>query len=426
MTPEEYEDLLMTIAGEIDASKSPYGTARNRAEIAQIAQVIKNRALSRGGDMSDQIRAPSQFSYRFVDKGMDHARGNLAQYGDEIRSAVNDWEWGLNEAPLPTADHYLNPSIVNTSGKHWFNNLRDVGQIGPHAFGTDPAAMGRIQAGQMDELAEQRGGYPEPFERETALAGGYPDTQVAEAEPGFMDYLSSMFVTPAHAAEQPWVSGVDRAPAVTRGGRLPENREVEPFMLQPGMLAEPLPPAEVVPAVPEVYQAPFNPNVDIEDRPMVGAPMVQDFDTGGASDTDYVKTLGAAYSQPSNGASDYTPPPQSQREQAIPQPSAFGTMLRGGAVGEASAARHAASQGKQPPINPGMMAPINSLLQASLGTPSGQVFGSFGLMNNVFPPAPQTAFPPAPINQNSGLYSSLMQNSPQFASAMSSGIPGLF
>lgn len=116
---------------------------------------------------------------------------------------------------------------------------------------------------------------------------------------------------------------------------------------------------------------------------MVGAPMVQDFD---------------------HGASAYTPPTQSQRQQ------------------------NAGTAASQPPpsINPGMMNPINQLLQASLGTPSGQVFSALGLMNNVFPPAPQTAFPPAPINQNSGLYSSLMQNSPQFAGAMASGGLGLY
>lgn len=250
MTPEEYEDLLMTIAGEIDPAKSPYGTARNRAEIAQIAQVIKNRARSRGGNMSDQIDAPSQFSYRSVPNGMKHARGNLAKYGDHIRSAVNDWEWGLNGAPLPTADHYLNPSIVNTSGKHWFNNLRDVGQIGPHAFGTDPAAMGRIQAGIVDDIAAQAGGYPTPEG---------PETQMAEADPGIMDYPSSMFVTPAAAAELP--PGFEERVAPDRqftggfnnerfGGEAPS-----PFALEPGMLAEPLPRLRLSPP-PPLYTRP--------------------------------------------------------------------------------------------------------------------------------------------------------------------------
>jgi hypothetical protein len=378
MTPEDYTALLLTVAGEIDPRYSPYGTDKTRKEIAQILQTIDNRRRSRGGSYSDVTGATNiregkrpnlQYSTWNDEGTRATARANLAKYGPEIRSAVNDWVVGLNEAPLPTADHYYNPSIVNPG---WAKNLEHGGVIGPHAFGTDPAAMGRIQAGLVDDM----GYVPQPFEREVALAGGYPEgeTQVAEADPGWWDYISGMFVTPAAAAELP-PGFEERVAPDTRPNMDMVNTVAPQFnqerfgpsdALMPGMLAEPLPEPSVVEPAPVVYEPPFDPGMDLEDRPMVGEPMVDTFDHGGAQ--------------------DYVPNTEVKRQDT--------------------------SQQTQPTINPVAEKTIGDLLQASLG--------GGGLLGNLLRGGP--GYMP-----NDGLsVSGLMRASPQFASAWKSGGVGLY
>ena len=116
MSKEDRDALNLTIAGEIDASQTQYGTPEADQEIANIVSTITNRAAETGtihrGNRQSEDR---QYSTWNDAGGRRRASGNLQQYGPEIRRATSQAITGDVMPTHTNLTHYLNREIANPS-----------------------------------------------------------------------------------------------------------------------------------------------------------------------------------------------------------------------------------------------------------------------------------------------------------------------
>lgn len=154
-TDQELRDLAMTLAGEIDPSKSPYNDPQTRTEAANILAVVINRysmgrpTMIGGYDVeefnsySDVVLTPEQFN-AWSSSDIDRTRQNYSANTDFFHNIVLDFFDGELRPTFPDATHY-HADHVNP---RWATNLRKtenglLGSTGPHIFYSDVEWTGR-------------------------------------------------------------------------------------------------------------------------------------------------------------------------------------------------------------------------------------------------------------------------------------------
>lgn len=206
LTQQERDILAMTIAGEIDARYSPYGTPENRDEIAAILSTIDNRytldtpgAFGKTGGRSnystraDVALQPMQYSTWNDAHGRAVAQSNLERYSKEIYDAIEDWEAGYLVSKVPDATHYWAPKTMDALyGKpnpSWANSILNQTFVGPHVFGYTEKTPERLDAAREFAVNPP---VPTPAPSQTpGLAGAYSH------------WANSMLAAPADPISRP-------------------------------------------------------------------------------------------------------------------------------------------------------------------------------------------------------------------------------
>lgn len=173
LSAQDRRNLGLTIAGEIHPGLSPYGTAKNRNEIAGILGVVSNRfSINKPGvfgktaqaarnayrTITDVVKQPSQFSTWNTVRDRNIAKANYAKYSTQINAAIDDFLNGTLASPVPDATHYWSPqgmmNIAGVRAPSWANRIDDQTEIGAHVFGTAKSLV--------DDLEMARKGVPTP------------------------------------------------------------------------------------------------------------------------------------------------------------------------------------------------------------------------------------------------------------------------
>lgn len=155
LSPQDRQDLGLTIAGEIDSRFSPYGTEATRQEMAAIMGVVENRSMLSNKSISQTVKEKSQFSTWNDTKGRKNAQANYAANKAVIDAAIAEYEAGSLVSPVPDATHYWSPigmmAITNNQRAKpgWAVAIENQTTIGPHTFGTYKGMLTPLQEARM-------------------------------------------------------------------------------------------------------------------------------------------------------------------------------------------------------------------------------------------------------------------------------------
>lgn len=201
LTPTERRVLALTIAGEIDPSKTKYGTDLSRREIAQILETIETRfrtnnpaafgttrvrdantGVVRGrlagyGDRADVALQSKQFSTWNKPTWRDNAKGNYSLHQKDIDKAIDDYFSGILTPEISGTTHY---KYVPKASKTWV--LPTAGKVGPHTFYRNTAA---VLSGKANLDATER-------EREARRGAALSGLPAKKPSSGFVSDIASI------------------------------------------------------------------------------------------------------------------------------------------------------------------------------------------------------------------------------------------
>ncbi len=155
LSPQDRQNLGLTIAGEIDPGLTAYGTEAARQEMAAIMGVVENRSMLSNKSISQTVKSPNQFT-TWSDAGKRKtAATNYAQNKAAIDEAIAAYEAGTLTSPVPNATHYWSPvgmlAITNKqrAAPSWAKKIDNQTKIGPHVFGTERGMLTKLQEARM-------------------------------------------------------------------------------------------------------------------------------------------------------------------------------------------------------------------------------------------------------------------------------------
>ena len=122
--------MAMTLAGEVDPSKTDLSTDLGQREAFGILSSIENR-VGKYGSIEAAINAPNQYSTWNNAQAAATAKANYAANPDLYNGLVDSFT--KNPAANLGFTSYYNSSIANPG---WANAMTDVETIGSHQFGT--------------------------------------------------------------------------------------------------------------------------------------------------------------------------------------------------------------------------------------------------------------------------------------------------
>jgi hypothetical protein len=128
ITDEEKTLMGMTLAGELDPSKTDMSTEAGRREAMGILSTVENRAPKYGG-ITEAIQAPKQYSTwnneAAANTAANNYYGNKSTYDTLVSDYISNPENNLGF----TSYH------ANTVNPGWSSKMANPETIGPHTFG---------------------------------------------------------------------------------------------------------------------------------------------------------------------------------------------------------------------------------------------------------------------------------------------------
>jgi hypothetical protein len=128
ITDEDRNLMGMTLAGEIDPSKTDLTTEDGRKEAMGILSTVENR-MGKYGSIKDTITAPKQYSTWNNDAAANTATKNYYANKDVYDKFVNDYVADPQQNLGFTSYH------ANTVNPGWSSAMSSPETIGPHTFG---------------------------------------------------------------------------------------------------------------------------------------------------------------------------------------------------------------------------------------------------------------------------------------------------
>lgn len=221
LTPQQELDIARTIVGEAEGESF-------QGQLA-VAEVIRNRARLRHRSPYEIVHARKQFS----SWNTPQSRKRFAQlgFGDpSVANALAAWKMvnePLHEDVVPGATHFYNPELAKP---YWVPKMRQVGQVGRHAFLSDPTIWkpAPIIKEQQKAVGPVRFQLVKPAARE--VAPGLPSRE----EYGDIENLKQLvgqltpWVVQEHLSRRPHYDLRLRGPEGLYSWALPKPRLPEP------------------------------------------------------------------------------------------------------------------------------------------------------------------------------------------------------
>lgn len=122
--------------------------------IAQVAQVMFNRADARGQTLKEVVTAPAQFEgYKSPGREIKKAMDN-EQVRNRVREIIRQVDYGEREVAYPNADHFHTPKVNPSWANDESGNIKRDGKLGNHIFYSTPQSttVATRRAREREEL----------------------------------------------------------------------------------------------------------------------------------------------------------------------------------------------------------------------------------------------------------------------------------
>lgn len=148
--------------------------------LAQVAQVMFNRADARGQSLEEVVTAPSQFEgYKSPGREIAKAMKNEVLRA-RVRKIAEMVDYGQYEVPYPDADHFHTPKVSPKWSRDKSGKINREGKLGNHIFYSTPAskkvAAARVPTANTRNVASAYAAPTPPPRSESAALRGLEET----------------------------------------------------------------------------------------------------------------------------------------------------------------------------------------------------------------------------------------------------------